>query len=158
MSQNPLILFDGVCNLCTGSVQWIIRRDRRARFRFASLQSEAARRALADAGVTSPLPDSVVLIDHGRVLTRSDAGIGVLRGLGFPWSLGGVAAIVPRGIRDALYAFVAARRYKWFGVRTSCMVPTPTLRARFLDADEAPRSDQGPSPRPPRVPPGDARP
>lgn len=136
-----MVLFDGVCNLCNASVGWIIRRDRRGVFRFASLQSEFARRALAEAagrpgagGSPPPLPDSIVLLTGGRVLTRSSAVIGIARRLGMPWSMAAVGLVMPRPIRDAIYAFIARRRYRWFGKREACAVPTPALRARFLDA------------------------
>lgn len=131
--EPPLVLFDGVCNLCNGAVQWILRRDRRARFVFASLQSEAAAAALRAAGQSGPLPDSIVLLDGGKVLVRTDAVIGIARRLGFPWSMAVVFLVVPRFVRDPVYAWVARNRYRWFGKRESCMVPTKELRARFLD-------------------------
>lgn len=136
MPKPPLVLFDGVCNLCNGAVQWILRQDRRGVFRFASLQSEAARAALRDAGAEGPLPDSVVVLDERGVHTRSSAAFAIARGLGLPWSLLAVAAVLPRPVRDAAYALIAANRYRWFGVRETCTVPTPELKARFLDADE----------------------
>lgn len=137
----PILLFDGVCNLCNASVTWIIKRDRRARFRFAPLQSRFAREALA--AHPRPIPDSVILLDRGRVLTRSAAAIGVARRLGLPWSLAAVFWIVPRPLRDAAYSFIAARRYRWFGKQDACMVPTPALRTRFINdpaRDDAPTS------------------
>jgi predicted DCC family thiol-disulfide oxidoreductase YuxK len=130
------ILFDGTCNLCNGAVRFVAARDRRARFRFAALQSDAARRACAAAGhalLASSDPDSVVVIAGGRVLERSDAALAVAAQLPFPWPMLGAFRIVPRRVRDALYGFVARRRFRWFGRRESCMVPTPELRARFLD-------------------------
>lgn len=84
------------------------------------------------------LPDSVVLIRDGVVMTRSDAALGIARELGAPWSLAAVARVLPRRLRDAMYDAIARRRYAWFGRRESCMVPTPALRARFLDGDEPP--------------------
>lgn len=131
----PVILFDGVCNLCNGAVQFVIRRDPRSRFRFASLQSTAARDLLARHGVTGDLPDSVVLVANGRVRTKSAAALGVAAGLGMPWSFLGVFRLIPSFLRDALYDWIARNRYRWFGRREQCMVPTPALRARFLDAD-----------------------
>ncbi len=131
--SHPLILFDGVCNLCNASVAWIIRHDRRDVFRFASLQSPAGRAALAAAAPSGGIPDSVVLIDGGRMYTRSNAAIEIARGLGFPWSLAAAGLMVPRPLRDALYSTVARNRYRWFGKRAACMMPTPELRARFLD-------------------------
>lgn len=133
----PTILFDGVCNLCNASVQWIIRHDRRSAFRFAALQSEAARRLLAESPAPAALPDSIVLIDADGAHTRSDAVIRIARRLGLPWSLAAAAAVLPRGWRDELYGWVARNRYRWFGRQNTCMTPTAELRGRFLDADEA---------------------
>jgi predicted DCC family thiol-disulfide oxidoreductase YuxK len=127
-----IILFDGVCNLCNGFVQFVIRRDPSARFRFAALQSDAAAALLRQAGVSTPLPDSVVLVAGGRVHVRSAAVLRVARGLRFPWPLAYAGILVPPVIRDRLYDVVAARRYRWFGRRETCMVPTPDLATRFL--------------------------
>ena len=109
--SHPIILFDGVCNLCNAAVQWVIERDTQGRFLFASLQSEAARRELrsADEGVTiEALPDSIVLLDAGRIYIRSAAAIRIARQMGFPYALLGVFMAVPRPIRDAVYRLVAA--------------------------------------------------
>ena len=127
------ILFDGVCNLCNGFVRFVIARDPAARFRFAALQSDAAASLLRAAGVTAPLPDSVVLIEDGRVYVRSDAALRVARALRFPWPLAYGFVVVPRFIRDRVYDVIAAHRYRWFGRREVCMVPTPDLKRRFLD-------------------------
>ena len=126
------ILFDGVCNLCNGFVRFVVRRDPAARFRFAALQSPAAAALLREAGVASPLPDSVILVEDGRVYLRSGAALRIARGLRFPWPLAYAAIVVPRFIRDRVYDAVAARRYRWFGRRDVCMVPTPELQKRFL--------------------------
>ena len=126
------ILFDGVCNLCNGFVRFVIARDPEARFRFAALSSAAAGRVLAEAGVKLPIPDTIVLVDQGVVYYRSDAPLRVARGLTFPWPLAYGFIVVPRFIRDRVYDFIAARRYRWFGRRDVCMVPTPELQQRFL--------------------------
>jgi len=126
------ILFDGVCNLCNGFVQFVIGRDPHARFRFAALQSTAAASLLRDAGVTAPLPDSIVLVQGGRVYTRSTAALRVARGPRLPLPLCYACIIVPRFIRDRVYDVIAAHRYRWFGRRDSCMLPTPELERRFL--------------------------
>lgn len=135
--NSPVILFDGGCNLCTGSVRWVIERDRRWVFRFASLHSEAARQLLAERSPGVVLPEGVVLIDSMGVHTRSNAAIRIARRLGFPWSLAASAMIVPTVIRDLVYGWIARNRYRWFGRRDACLVSTPELRTRFLDADEA---------------------
>jgi len=127
------ILFDGVCNLCNGFVQFVIARDPAARFRFATLQSDAASAVLRDAGVTAPLPDSIVLVEDGAAHVRSGAALRILRGLRFPWPLAYALIIVPRVVRDRAYDFIAAHRYRWFGRRESCWLPTPDLKRRFLN-------------------------
>ena len=129
----PVILFDGVCNLCSAAVRFVIERDPAARFSFASLQSDAARRLLADAGAVAPLPDSVVLLDAAGVHTRSDAALRIAAGLRLPWSLAAGLRIVPKALRDPVYDFVARHRYRWFGRQDACLVPTPEHRPRFLD-------------------------
>ena len=126
------VLFDGVCNLCNGFVQFVIMRDPDARFRFAALQSDAAASLLRDAGVTPPLPDSLILVEDGRVYFRSAAALRVARRLRFPWPIAYALVVVPRVIRDRVYDVIAAHRYRWFGRRESCMVPTPDLKKRFL--------------------------
>jgi predicted DCC family thiol-disulfide oxidoreductase YuxK len=151
-SESAIVLFDGACNLCDGFVWFIIRRDPAVRFRFASLQSAAARELLAahDPGRTDPgdvaaesgdaaergaeggVLDTVVLLQAGRVYVRSGAALRILRGLGFPWSLLSILLAVPRPLRDALYDGIARRRYRWFGRRDACAAP-PELRSRFLD-------------------------
>jgi len=137
MAERPtIILFDGVCNLCSGVVRFIVARDPHARFRFAALQSDAARRACIEAGATPPAavePDSIIVIADGRALSRSDAALAVAARLPFPWLVFGAFRILPRGLRDWLYAIVAKNRYRWFGKSGHCLIPTPELRARFIN-------------------------
>ena len=128
-----LILFDGVCNLCNGFVQFVIARDAGGRFGFGALQSAPARQALALHGVPTPLPDTMVLVEDRQVFTRSTAALRIARRLPFPWSLAYAFIVVPRPLRDWVYQFVARYRYRWFGRRDSCLMPTPEIRARFLD-------------------------
>ena len=128
------ILFDGVCNLCNGFVRFVIARDPAARFRFAALTSAPAAEVLRRAGVAGPLPDSIILVQDGRVYVRSDAALRIARGLRFPWPLLYGFLVVPRPIRDRVYDVIAARRYRWFGRRDVCMIPAPELRQRFLDS------------------------
>jgi predicted DCC family thiol-disulfide oxidoreductase YuxK len=131
---HQLILFDGVCNLCNGFVQFVIERDPGGTFQFAALQSAAARRILAQHDAPDPLPDTILLVADGRVSTRSTAVLRIARGLRFPWPLASALIAVPRPLRDAIYSLVARHRYGWFGQRDQCMVPTPALRSRFIDA------------------------
>jgi len=135
-SAAPLVLFDGECNLCNGAVQFVLRRDPKARFRFASLQSAAGRAVLEATGRRETLPDSIVLVHDGSVLAKSTAALAIARGLRWPWPLLTVFWLVPYPIRDFVYDWIARHRHRWFGTRQECWVPTPALRERFLDADE----------------------
>jgi predicted DCC family thiol-disulfide oxidoreductase YuxK len=135
-AESPLVLFDGVCNLCHGSVQFILKRDPKARFRFAALQSAAGQQALAAAGVRGAVPDSIVLLHGGTVKVKSGAALAIARGLRWPWPLLSVFWVVPYPLRDLVYDFIARNRIRWFGQRQECWVPTKELRARFLDAVE----------------------
>ena len=128
-----LLFFDGVCNLCNGLVRFIIRHDERERFRFASLQGLPGQRFLQTHGLASGSLDSLVYWRKGKVLTRSSAALNVARDLGGLWSLAYGLIVVPRFIRDAVYDLVARKRYRWFGKRDACMVPTPELRERFVE-------------------------
>ena len=130
---HAVVLFDGVCNLCNGFVQFVIPRDPDGYFRFAALNSETAARVLSTARQDGPLVDSIVLVEGGGVYVRSAAALRIARRLGFPWVLGYGLMIVPRPLRDAIYDLVARRRYGWFGRRETCMVPGPDIRDRFLD-------------------------
>jgi predicted DCC family thiol-disulfide oxidoreductase YuxK len=130
--QSAIILFDGVCNLCNGFVQFVIRKDNTNRFRFAALQSEtglALLRSLPQAGRDI---DSVVLIEKGRYYQQSDAALRILRHLRGGWPLLYGLVILPPFFRDRIYAWIAKNRYRWFGHREACMLPTPELKAKFL--------------------------
>lgn len=126
-----IVLFDGVCNVCNGAVNFIIDRDPHARYRFASLESAAGRELRAAHGVPADL-DSIALIEGGTAYTESTAVLRIARHLGAAWPLLGIFAIVPKPARDALYRYFAARRYAWFGKAETCRVPTPDIRRRFL--------------------------
>jgi predicted DCC family thiol-disulfide oxidoreductase YuxK len=134
MQASAVILFDGVCNLCNGTVQFVVDRDPGEYFRFAALQSEAAARLL-DARGHPPIvgdPDSIVLVEGERVYTHSDAALRIATKLSGAWKLFAVFLVVPRVVRDVVYRFIARNRYRWFGRSETCRVPTPALRARFL--------------------------
>ncbi|WP_419933901.1 thiol-disulfide oxidoreductase DCC family protein [Candidatus Palauibacter sp.] len=139
--EGPIVLFDGVCNLCAGTVRFIIPRDRRGRFRFASLQSEAGRRVLLGLGAEGPDPDeppqSLVLVANGRVYRRSRAALRIAAGLDRGWPLVAVFLVVPAPLRDLAYRFVARNRYRWFGRKTACELPQTGESWRFLDAEDA---------------------
>jgi len=131
--NHPVILFDGLCNLCQGSVQFVLRHDKKNEFLFASLQSSIAEHLLFPFTGNLPKPDSFILLDNGQMYTRSTAALRVCRRLNsfFPLLYGFI--IIPRFIRDAVYQLVAANRYKWFGKKEACWIPTAELSARFLD-------------------------
>ena len=128
----PIVLFDGVCNLCSGSVQFLLKRDREGRFRFASLQSDAGRSLLAEHGLAVDSLRSVVLIEDGRVWQESAAALRIARHLPGAWRLLRVFAAIPRPLRDAVYRWIARNRYRWFGKAETCWLPTPELKERFL--------------------------
>ncbi|MGV3503323.1 MAG: thiol-disulfide oxidoreductase DCC family protein [Adhaeribacter sp.] len=131
-AQPAIILFDGVCNLCNGFVQFVIRQDHAQRFRFASLQSDKARELLQGQPGAGHSLDSVVLIENGRHYRQSTAALRILRHLSGGWPLLYGLVVVPAFVRDRVYAWVAGNRYRWFGQRDACMLPTPELKARFL--------------------------
>lgn len=131
----PLILFDGVCNLCAWAVRFIIERDPRDIFRFVSLQSDMGKRLLAQHGIDPARTDSFVLIENGTAFTESTAALRVAKRLHRAWPLFYAGIILPRFVRDPVYRFIARNRYRWFGKQDSCMMPTPELRARFLEQD-----------------------
>ncbi|PYE56395.1 thiol-disulfide oxidoreductase DCC family protein [Deinococcus yavapaiensis] len=131
--MNRVVLFDGMCNLCSASVQLVIRHDPRGMFRFASQQSAVGRDLMRTHGLSDELR-TVVLIEGGAVYLESDAAVGIAREMGWPWKLAWSLRFVPRFLRDAVYRFVARHRYVLFGKKNACWLPTPELRARFLDA------------------------
>ena len=135
--SGPLLLFDGVCNLCDRSVQFVLDHEPGGGIQFASLQSEVGRVALAEHGLDAEAIDSVVFIDQGRARVQSDAALAVAARLDAPWKWLALGRVVPRTIRDGVYDWVARNRYRWFGTRDACRLPTPQTRARFLDADES---------------------
>ncbi len=128
-----MVLFDGVCNVCNRSVDFILRHDPNGTFRFASLQSNAARDALAEVGERRPVEmNSIVLIEDGRVFRHSTAMLRIFRRLSGLWPALALLVVVPRPARDVLYRWFVRNRYRWFGKRDTCRVPEPEIRARFL--------------------------
>lgn len=132
MNDRAVILFDGVCNLCNGFVNFIIRKDKRNYFRFGSLQSVAAEKLLTEYEVTEKL-STIVLIENGNVYKRSGAALRICRKLSGGWPLFYIFIIIPPFIRDGIYNIVAKYRYRWFGKKEQCMIPTPELRSKFLE-------------------------
>lgn len=129
--MNNIILFDGECNFCDCSVQFIIKRDPKAIFSFASLQSDIGKQLLAAYGLSGNI-DSMVLITDGRAHIKSNAALRIAKELSGIWKLAYVFIIVPHPLRDFFYDFVARNRYKWFGKKGSCAIPSPDVRKRFL--------------------------
>jgi predicted DCC family thiol-disulfide oxidoreductase YuxK len=131
--DTPILLFDGVCNFCAWGVRFVVRRDPKGTFRFASLQSETAKQLLRSHGLDPEAMDSVVLIEGDHAWRESDAALRVCRRLTWPWPWLWPLRWLPRLVRDTAYRLIARNRYRWFGKSDSCMVPTPEMRARFLD-------------------------
>jgi len=131
-SPTSILLFDGVCHFCQGSVRFIVPRDRGGRFHFAALQSPVGRKLLRQYGAGVGVIDSVVLIEEGKSYVRSTAALRILKGLGGFWAILYLFILVPRPLRDWVYDRIAMNRYRIFGKDESCMVPTPDLMDRFL--------------------------
>ncbi len=131
-ADGPIILFDGVCNLCEGYVQWVIRRDPAGIFRFAPIQSDVGASLLAQCELEGEALEGIVLVEDGRCYRKSDAVIRIASRLGFPYRLLAPARVVPRPLRDLVYDAIADRRYAWFGKKDACMRPTPEIQDRFL--------------------------
>lgn len=127
-----IVLFDGVCNLCNASVQFIIKRDNDKRFKFASLQSDFAKQLFREKGFDTLGIDSIVLFEDGKFAVRSTAALKIARNLDGLWFLFYGFIILPAFLRDIVYDFIARNRYKWFGRKDSCAVPGPGMMDRFL--------------------------
>ena len=128
----PILLFDGVCNLCNSSVQFIIKRDPQTRFRFAALQSDFGIAALQKFGIPPGQLNSVILVNGERVYQKSDAALEIVKNLSGLWPAIYVFKLIPRFLRDWLYDRVAGNRYRLFGTRAECLIPTPELKSRFI--------------------------
>ena len=131
--HNKLILFDGVCNLCNSSVQYIIKRDKKDVFRFAALQSDVGKQIIETFKIDTSKTDSILLYSQEkRLSSKSSAALKIGLGLGFPYNISSIFFIIPPFIRNWVYDYVAKNRYKWFGKQESCMIPTPELESKFL--------------------------
>jgi len=132
--DKKIVLFDGVCNLCNSAVTFIIEHDKKDVFRFVSLQSEIGRKLVEERGMDPEELDSIVLIDPGVAYYRkSTAALEISRELSGGYSLLKNFLFIPESLRDGIYNFVANNRYKWYGKKESCMIPTPELKSKFLD-------------------------
>lgn len=131
--DHPIILFDGVCNLCTQSVQFIIRRDPARKFRFAPLQSEFGQQVLKHFNLPVTRMNTLILLHEGKIYLKSTAALRIANELSGVWSALYALAIIPAFIRDPVYELIARNRYKWFGKRDNCMVPSPQLKDLFIN-------------------------
>lgn len=132
-TAKKIILFDGLCNLCSAAVQCIAKRDKKDVFRYATLQSEVGAQLLATRAIASTQLNSIVLIEPGiAYFTQSDAALRIGQEFGGLWKALAIFTWIPQPIRDAVYAVIAKNRYRWFGKRATCMLPNPQLQAKFL--------------------------
>lgn len=131
MQIQSVIFFDGLCNLCNGAVQFIIERDTNNLYHFASLQSDFAKNELQKFDIDTAQINSFILLENGKIYQRSTAALKVSKNLSGLWPLLSIFIIIPPFIRDGFYNYIAKNRYKWFGKKESCWVPTPDLKSKF---------------------------
>ncbi|MBT3189012.1 MAG: thiol-disulfide oxidoreductase DCC family protein [Anaerolineae bacterium] len=133
MKNRYIVIFDGICNFCNGSVNFIIKRDPKGVFSFAPMQSEIAQELMQKHKIEKEELDTFLLFKNGSVYDRSDAALEITRNLTGFWHLFQIFKILPKAIRDGLYNLFARNRYALFGKRDSCMIPTPEIRKRFIE-------------------------
>ena len=133
MRGQPVILFDGICNFCNGAVNFAIKRDKKSFLKFAPLQSDVAKELLASYNLSSKEMSSFIFIENEKSYTRSTAALRVCRYLNSLWPLMYGFIIVPKFIRDRIYSWIASNRYRWFGKKEVCIIPTAEVRSRFLN-------------------------
>lgn len=134
MTNDSVILFDGVCNLCNNFVQFVIKHDKNERFKFASLQSDYAQKRLKSENLPQNDMRSIILIENNQIYRQSTAVLKIAKHLSGGWKLFQIFLILPKFIRNPIYSYIAKHRYKWFGKKDECMIPTPNLKSRFLEA------------------------
>lgn len=133
--EKKIILFDGVCNLCNDFIQFVIKRDSEDIFRYASLQSDIGKQLTSERQIDTKTIDSVILIAPGvTYYVKSDAALEIGKHLKGYRTISGVLYLIPKGLRNIVYDFIARNRYKWYGKKDQCMIPTPELKAKFLDS------------------------
>jgi predicted DCC family thiol-disulfide oxidoreductase YuxK len=130
--EKPVIIFDGLCALCSGSAAFVLRHDEAGTFRLLAAQSPLGEALYAHYGLDPVDYETMILIEEGVAYLKSEAAIRIARGLGRPWSFAQIFRIVPRGLRDAVYSWVARHRIRWFGARTTCYRPDAKFSGRFL--------------------------
>ncbi len=132
--NKKIILFDGVCNLCNRTVQFVIKHDKKDEFRFATLQGDMGKQLVKERHIDTDTVDSIILIEPGvAYYTKSTAALKIGASFGGAWKLLNVLELIPSSISDIVYDFVARNRYKWYGKKDACMIPTPELKTKFLD-------------------------
>ncbi len=132
--NKKIILFDGICNLCNRTVQFVIKHDKKDEFRFATLQGEIGKQLVRERHIDTDTVDSIILIEPGiAYYTKSTAALKIGASFGGAWKLLNVLNLIPSSLSDIVYDFVARNRYKWYGKKDACMIPTPELKAKFLD-------------------------
>lgn len=130
-ANHVIVVFDGICTLCNTSIDFLLRQDRSGRLRYAAFQSDVGRNLLARHGMFTA-PETIYVIDHGVLYSESSAVLRLTRYLAWPWRALGILRIVPRSLRDTIYRYTARNRYRWFGTRDTCRIPTAEDRERFL--------------------------
>ncbi len=133
MNSQKIILFDGVCNLCNSTIQKVIENDHENQFKFASLQSKFGQKFLEDNYLGRDEFKSMILVDGDKFYTKSDAALRIGKELSGIYKLSGLLFIFPKFIRNSVYDFISGNRYKWFGKRESCWLPTPELQQKFIE-------------------------
>ncbi|HEA23372.1 hypothetical protein LCGC14_1834340 [marine sediment metagenome] len=133
-NQHKIILFDGVCNLCNGAIQFIIKHDSKDVFRYAALQSDIGKKLVGERNIHTQKIDSIILIEPGIVYyDKSDAALQIGKSLNGYGTISSILYWIPSNLRNIVYDFIARNRYKWYGKKEQCMIPTPELRSKFLD-------------------------
>jgi len=130
--DRPVILYDGICNLCNSSVRFILKHDTREKFLFSSLQSDASKKLLLHLNYKIIEMNSILLVENGQIHEKSDAVLKIASELRFPWKLTASFRVLPRKVRDSIYDFVARNRYGWFGKKDSCVYSVNTYENRFI--------------------------
>ena len=130
--DKPVILYDGICNLCNSSVRFILKHDTREKFLFSSLQSDASKNLLLHLNCKIIEMNSILLVENGQIHEKSEAVLKIASELRFPWNLTASFRVLPRKVRDSMYDFVARNRYRWFGKKDSCVYTVNTYENRFI--------------------------
>ena len=130
-NNHPILLFDGTCNYCNRWVNFIIRNDKKSKFRFAALQSDAGKKLLSEYKI-SPKEDTAILIENGKAYTKSSAGLIIMKRLGGIYYVLYIFILIPPFIRNLFYDIISRNRYKWWGKREECMIPSDDIKGRFL--------------------------